>query len=670
MVNGSKILTVSYGTFSCTLEGFDDPFSTMRSIAEYFRDLAADDRYFGAEPPTPDAEMLHRIAERENKRKVEARIEDNSVVLRQADTEIPEGKATQVAGEALLLSPEIKSPVAEAAPVAEVTPAVEAPTETAQAPQVASAEQPAQPVSPPAADFSDTSIAAKLRRIRSVVDNRDEDKSREDSENGLADDFYAEALAAMHDEEIGDQFEADEPAKSEPAEFLDTTEEDFVEEFEDEFDDEDEFETDEDETPAFAMAEETRSLEVETPEDEQDPATDTASDYQEDDTTSDIRQTGEGKAEVEFDADEAEAETDIYEELEEEFEEDDEDDEEFEDENVFSEQKAPEPMAIARVIKVRRNQAKEPVARQVKVAQEAPLEDMGEGDTMLSPEDEAALMAELAEVERDAEDDKAAGPGAKTGSIRRPVADAEDSSIQNRTAFDDGDFAGTDALDRIMAEANTKLESDEANQKRASIAHLRAAVQAKRADVEQWDQIENEDTSEEYRDDLARVVRPRRVRTASPKDARRLAPLVLVTEQRVDTSTDDSAQVESEATDASPRRVSKASGKDGSGAKAAGQDLIGDFTAFAAEAGAKGTTELLEAAAAFRTYVIGQDTFSRPQVMNLILKANPTGNLTREEGLRAFGKLIREGGITKIQRGRYSISESSRFRPGQKRASA
>jgi hypothetical protein len=54
MSDAKRILTVSYGTFSCRLEGFADPLGTLREVTDHFRDLAAQDRSFGAVPMAQD----------------------------------------------------------------------------------------------------------------------------------------------------------------------------------------------------------------------------------------------------------------------------------------------------------------------------------------------------------------------------------------------------------------------------------------------------------------------------------------------------------------------------------------------------------------------------------------------------------------------------------------
>jgi hypothetical protein len=147
MTSESKILTVSYGTFSCTLEGFDNPFDTMKAIAEYFRDLAAQDRHFGAEPPPPDAAMLHRLAEREVSRLAASKAEDTARLHVPGDAVA----ADALAAPRIVINPVSRRP---AQPAVDAEPSVAA---DASAPE------------PSLQDVIPDGVAAKLARIRRSV---------------------------------------------------------------------------------------------------------------------------------------------------------------------------------------------------------------------------------------------------------------------------------------------------------------------------------------------------------------------------------------------------------------------------------------------------------------------------------------------------------------------
>lgn len=736
MVNASKILTVSYGTFSCTLEGFDDSFDTMKAIAEYFRDLAADDRYFGAEPPTPDAEMLARIAEREIARRVEAHEAEGNIVLRaanaaaltgakapapqpaetpQAEAQTPEPKveepkaeepAEEPAAEAGEPAEPVQEPVAEVEepveameePVAEVE--AEDPAETAEAPiepvetpaaeaeepvdavehlaeapeePAAEAEEPVEAVevAPAEADDETDSVAAKLRRIRSVVAHTDQGYTATDyTEDEHAQDFVdttaAEMEMALEQDDI-----AQEQALSEDSD------EDDLEALLSRFDSDDsEDDTDDEEPVAEATAPQA---------DEEDAETADGSDLFEDtlaqllaDSMPETADAPEDIAE-EFEPEEPEATAtatplrlapeDAVEDR----------DETAED---AAGEEAEQPLLRARVVKMKRTEFEAAIAEgyieeeeddegddSLNVFDDASYDDSG--DMGLSPEDEAELQRELAEVEAEMgfeddedydedyddldEDFSAEAETEDAATAEQPEPEAEEEPApRGLRKLQRAEREGGD-VNRMFDKTDTHLEEPESNRRRSVIQHLRAAVAATRAEKKAGAEMDRDVDDTPYRSDLAEVVRPRRPRTSgASRSARptelRPAPLKLVAEQRVD----DLAPREA----VRPRRVSTT---DLVADETPDDSLDGGFAEFADQMGASGLPELLEAAAAYLSDVEGRPQFSRPMLMGK-LKEVKQDTFSREDGLRSFGQLLRDGKLQKLKGGRFTITDETDYR--------
>ncbi len=656
MVGSSKILTVSYGTFSCTLEGFDDPFSTMRSIAEYFRDLAADDRYFGAEPPTPDAEMLHKIAEREIQRRVEARVDGEEVVLRQIDSGLVEDESDLPASEALEDMADVTSvedetedplteihehPVEDEAFVEED--AFEASSdETDDGGTVDAVEELSEPEEDESQDedqlqttvSASDSIEEKLNKIRAAVqrtrsrdlgaaalpvadlerDDADEEASVADMAPGfdgeLDESLISQVLADSDDGAADDGFLDDDVQEEDLADLasLDgATDEELVLEAED-MQDEDDISDGENTEAEDAVARMLSDADPETLASDAEALMELPSD------------------ETSFE-DEDHAPEVVIEAV-----------AEDQDEDASDDEAEEEPVA----------ETDEPEADAVDASDEDDSDDLWERD----------FDAE-AETEDEANDDAPEPTEASIETVReeRPTS----KSIHLK--------APDEESDRLETETETAFQEGAGTRRRSAIAHLKAAVAATRADkilsrVVGRDHAGDPEEQKDYRDDLSKVVKPSRPLSkpvepvaedephVEPEDERP-SPLMLVSELRIE----DEAEAES----ATPRRVSREVE-----APSADDADSGDFAEFAKRMGANDLTDLMEAAAAYTAFVEGQTHFSRPQIMRRVAKVDPIVEESREAGLRSFGQLLRQGRIQKLQRGQFTIDASTRFKPEQR----
>ena len=655
MTGASKILTVSYGTFSCTLEGFDEPFNTMKAIAEYFRDLAAEDRYFGAEPPTPDAAMLHRIAEREIHRRVEAKIQDNGVILRAGDA----------LGDAELPAPSVQPALADAT--------IAADSVTARLSKLRGTAAPlAQPLAEAYHEDQDASdLIANLAAATTPADQAE----------AVLDDLIAAEISAQIAPESDGALDESETASD------DLHDQDLVADSADasqiDTDDQDEDFADHATEADWAQAD---ALVIENVD--QETQDDRALDGQaaDDALLASLGTLIDPDDQEYLEDDQDVAQTDLYAKaavI-----------EPVAEPTATVEDQPLEPgklqRARARVIKIRRADAPPLTADQPPVV--APTAAIG----LLSPEAEAALQAELAALEAELAPQDAPGidEAALAADLAEPLAEAPEPAVARPTrpvrpmravtTIAEQALAETvaeprkriegsdadDAVNRLMAQTNTVMGGAEIIRRQSAIAHLKAAVVATEADRQVMPQQPKPDRIDPYRTDLESVVRPARSDMAA---ADRPSPLVLVSAQRIARTPAPVEDAPRIVAPVRPRRVAAFAEAvalqdddldddafETDAAEAA--NLFSDaesFGDFAERLGAVELPDMLEAAAVYCAQVLGRPQFSRPMVLSQLASLPEAAHFSREDGLRVFGTLMRQGRIAKIKHGQFAVTDRS-----------
>ena len=731
MMNNNKILTVSYGTFSCTLEGFDDSFGTMKAIAEYFRDLSSEDRYFGAEPAQPDAEMLAHIAQKEISRRVEARQQDGQIVLSAQTPEDPAAPAQPAP------APEAaETPKAPAAPQPQVS-------STAAGPSVVS-----------------TSFAPRRPKEISAYYDAYRINALKSAEAEAAPAPQAEA-AAPRDEVVSRDVAAPKPeatqAEAAPASAAPAPEVDIVpgqpdEDVEAFFADSPRNEVTVDDQDAeiqpvaapvvdsiAAKLQRIRAVvanqdapaapqpqvfddedTIDAEDSTDDVIADAINDIQgaldADDTVEDIAQSSDLEAEAEEDVAAAQESEEQHEDVAaDEVEEADAAQVDADETGEAEEDTAPR----GRVLKVKRADIDRAIAEGEleEVEEDAPavldkpekpaLRIQRDPESTLSDEDEEDLARELAELEATLSSAAADTLTDAPEDAEEAVAD-EDDAPEEETAEEDSqeDTAQEETLDidvseddaeEVQAEvqadtaAEPEAEAPKAAPQRRSLPTLDAdsGPDMNRLLAETDNQMDEPEaaTRRDAITHLRAAVAAKKADMAlgAPDAAERennayRSDLAEVVKPRRPASTTARTERPAEPRPAplklvaaqridtdQPRNVAPVRPRRVAAVAPAPVPQAGGFAEFAEEMGATQLPDLLEAAAAYMAFVEGMDDFSRPQLMNTVRQGGAE-DFSREEGLRSFGQLLRTGKLQKLEGGRFKASEQIGFQPDARAA--
>ena len=677
MAAKNKVLTVSYGTFSCTLQGFDDSFEMMKIIAEYFQQLTREDRFFGAEPPVLDANTMREFALTHGMSAVPADGSGTNVVFTKTPTSEDttrdefadeEPKQSQVQPTSLSERFERLKLVTDRAANSEYYednhPRSMPVDEGSKSTFEQAFQQGDMAAKTPTGDESHqsqkTAVEGELPPQKQIAQASE---SQKQSIDPVQENTTEEAATEM--EEVGEEARehAPEPELSDAVSDGHNTTEDQVNApvVEDKADEGDDPVQSNSPVPAQNTHPNETDINDDIIKNDVDKEVTPAPEPNEKDLET-TEKVSAFQNQIPATSEDDIIEQDLADFL----------DAPLEEERATSPTTQKKQPVIA-VVKVKRNpevQGSQEASDQLddtdlQAFWDAPTKDsfdVSSDERIPQDNSETQDETEFDELDGDAShllDDLDAWldtladhdtltllhpePSSEEEEKEVPMA-PEVAGLEKKGLSQAMNFSEGGELPRLLRKADEQMSEPENSRRRNALAHLRAAVMSTLADkAAGLNTGKHGNDSVAYKNDLVQAFSNEASATGERSAAPKAPPLQLVAEQRVDLD----IPLKTRAT--------------------APAEIFESFSDYAEAVGAHSLEQKLEAAASFLQNVKGMEKFSRPQLMGTVRQENPD-EFSRERGLQTFGQLLRSGKIVRVEEGYFEMSDDIGYTINEKKA--